>query len=138
MKNSAITTKMLPPSTVSREFRKEAQRPSQRGQPAASAGIAPPHRGQIRSVAGSAIYSYDVRHSQQVSNEPQGVVAENHFAGIGKTTATAFAQKPLPNQLTLINEPVMNRIQRQLEPVRHSQFIKNVVQVIFHGLFADK
>ena len=58
-------------------------------------GIALPHRGQIRSVAGSVICFYDVRHAQQVSNEPQGVVAENNFAGIGKTTATAFAQKPL-------------------------------------------
>jgi hypothetical protein len=41
-------------------------------------------------------------------------------------------------KLGLVNQPVVNRVQRQLQPVRNAQLVENIVQVILHGLLGDK
>ena len=41
-------------------------------------------------------------------------------------------------QSRLIDEPVVNGIQRQLEAVGHAELVKNVVQMVLDGLFGDE
>jgi len=45
---------------------------------------------------------------------------------------------PSKSALRLINQPVMDGIQRKFQPVGHSQLIENVMQVIFHGLLGNE
>src|SRR6266567_3288671 len=41
-------------------------------------------------------------------------------------------------RLRMINEPVMNRVQRKLEPVGNSQLVKNIVQMVLDRLLGDE
>ncbi len=40
--------------------------------------------------------------------------------------------------LRLLDQPVMNRVQRQFQPVRNAKLVENIVQVVLHRLLADK
>ena len=38
----------------------------------------------------------------------------------------------------MVNEAVMNGVQREFETIRDTKLVKNIVQVILHGLLADE
>src|ERR1700674_5301263 len=40
--------------------------------------------------------------------------------------------------LRLIDQPVVNGVQRQLEAVRHAEFVEDVVQMVFDRLLRDE
>src|SRR5689334_11980702 len=40
--------------------------------------------------------------------------------------------------LRLVNKPVMYRVQRQFEAVGDTELVKNIVQMIFYGLFGNE
>src|SRR6266550_5883703 len=63
-------------------------------------------------------------------------------AMVGGADLWALAPLALPvttgKNLLLIDQPVVNGVQRQLEAVGHAELVKNVVQMVFDGLFGDE
>src|ERR1700735_464462 len=41
-------------------------------------------------------------------------------------------------RLSLINQPVVNRVERQFQAIRNAQLVENIVQVVLHRLLADE
>jgi hypothetical protein len=51
---------------------------------------------------------------------------------------TARPSRGTGQHLRLIDQPVVDGVQRQLEPVGHAELVKDIVQMVFDGLFGDE
>ena len=81
----------------------------------------------------------------QVSYNETGILSKstqrNNRGNLGKrsgkrcTNPQTIRFVPLSG---LIDQPVVNSVERKFEAVGNAQLVKNIVQVILHGLFANK
>jgi hypothetical protein len=60
------------------------------------------------------------------------------FEAVDCGSGSSSAQPSRACDLRLVNQAVMNGVQRKLEPIRNAQFIENIMEVIFYRLFADE
>ena len=73
------------------------------------------------------------------SNEQWSFVFVQEKGGLGSLLGHSdFRAEPLIFCLRLVDQPMVNRVQRQFQPVGNAQFIEDVVQVIFHRLLGDE